>query len=295
MDSHLETIYQILDECNELPTDQRSKLRRKIIYPLLICLSNEELVQMYWDCVDENRIVAQVENLIRNRIVTAGHAPFVSLVEQIYSQFREVDWNKYRRLRTFLTSIIEHFPQEYISEFFNYFYKREKISDHWKAYSVASLIWSDEVENKLWKKLYEEPDQKCLVILIQKGNLESLAEIFKEVWTSPNIQFWHKNNLLVRLAPVNFKAVSFLKKQYPISYMYAVVLAERKLTHKEAIELALKSKDAREFGFALWCVGKLGMFETLLELNSRIPELQKHYEIQEARKFGITDLHYFEN
>jgi hypothetical protein len=250
---------------------------------------------MYWDCVDEKRIVGQVENLIRSRIATSGHTPFVPLVEQIYSQFHKVDWHKYRRLRTFLTSIIEYFPKEYISEFFNYFYKREKISDHWKAYSVAGLIWSDEVEDKLWKKLYEEPDEKCLAILIQKGNLESLGEIFKKVWISPNIQFWHKNNLLVRLAPVNFKAVAFLKKQYPVSYMYAVVLAERKLTRKEAIELALKSKDAREFGFALWCIGKLRMLETLLELNARIPELQKHYEIQEARKFGITDLHYFED
>ena len=295
MNNRLEAIYQILDDCNELPSDRRLKLCRKIIYPLLICLSNEELIQMYWDCVDEKRIIGQVENLIRNRITTLGYAPYVSLVEQIYSEFPKVDWHKYRRLRTFLTSIIRHFPEEYISEFFNYFYNREKISDHWKAYAVADLIWSDEVEDKLWEKLYEEGDESCLAILIEKGNPQSLIKIIKEVWTSQHIQFRHKNNLLVRLAPVNFKAVSFLKKDHPVSYMYAVVLAGRKLNHKEAEELALKAKNAREFGFALWCIGKLGMWETLLELNSRMPELQKHYEMQQAREFGVTDLHYFED
>jgi hypothetical protein len=296
MSKRFEAIYRIVDECEEAPDRLRRgwKLCRKIIYPLLLCLSDDELIELYFECSGDKRLFTSVENLIRNKIESEGHAAFVPLVEKILSMLPEADWHLYRRLRTFLSSIIAPFPKEFISEYFSYFYKSEKISDRWKAYAVAHLIWSDEVEGKLWRRLYEDPDESLLIVLADKGDPDSLAEIFQEVWQAEHIQFWVKNKILVRLAPTHFKAVARLKGEYPVSYMYAAILAGKKLSQNQALSLALKAKDAREFGFALWCLGKLKMWNALVELSARLPELQDRYDLQELGRFGITDLHAFD-
>jgi hypothetical protein len=296
MSNRFETIYQIVDECDESPNRlrHRQQLCRKIVYPLLLCLSNEELIQLYFECSDEKRISIQVENLIRSKIGSEGYSAFIPLIDGIYSLLPSVDWHRYRRLRTFLSSIITLFPAELISDFFSYFYKMEKVSDRRKAYTVAHLIWSEEVEGKLWRRLYEDPNERLLIVLIEKGNLDSLAEIFKDVWTSEYLQFWVKNKILVRLAPTHFKAIAYLKREHPISYMYAAILAGKKLSQKEALDLTLRAKDAKEFGFALWCLGKLKMWKILIEISSMLPALQDRYDLQELSKFGITDLHSFE-
>lgn len=297
MTNRSEIIYKIFDKCEEYPKEYfyDKKLCQNIIYPLIICLSDEELIQMYWECVDEKRIIKRVESVIKSRILENGYENFIEFTEQIYQNLLEYNWNKYRRVRTFLSEIITSFSQEQISKFFNYFYNREKHSDHHKAYGVAKMIWSEEVEEILWEGLYKDQDSICLETLIERGNINRLSEIFKEVWDHSQISFRHKNSLLKRLAKENFKEVLFLKKVSPVSYMYAVILSENKLNKEEALRLPLKAKNHREFGFALWCLGKLKMWETLIELNKKVPSMQKQFDVAEAKKFGITDLHSFDD
>lgn len=284
MESRVEIIYRIYDECDGLRYSYIPKLCQSIIHPLMLCLSDEELIQMYWECIEEKRLVNRVESLIKSRISEKGYSSFTSLIEQIYLNLVEANWNKYRRIRRFFSEIIMFFPDSYILEFFDYFYRKEKPCDRRKAYAVASAIWSAEMEQELWEGLFREGSDVCLTTLIEKGNIKKLSSLFKEIWKHPQISFWLKTSLMKRLARENFKSLLFLKKDTPVSYLYASVLANKNLSEKEVMNLVMKAKNQKEFGFGLWCVGKLQMWNTLLELNSKFPQLQKKYNTVEAQK-----------
>jgi hypothetical protein len=196
-------------------------------------------------------------------------------------------YRPYVKLRTFLSQIIVDFPKNYIKQFFDFFINSEYRISRNKAYDVSESIWNLEIEEKLWEKWSKYKDPNCLLVLAKQGKFSLLLNLFKDLWKSDDISFKIKNILLKRVASLDFQAVTFLKNDYPISYLYAAALNEKPLEKNEAINLALKAKDEEEFRFALWCLGKTKSWEALLELNSKLELIQEKYRILKEKEIGL--------
>jgi hypothetical protein len=155
---------------------------------------------------------------------------------------------------------------------------------------IAGQIWDEDIEKKMWDCFLTDLDDRCLRILIERSEIDKFAKIFKDIWRNPHIQFGRKVELLRRLASRHSRSLSFLKKESPLSYLHAVVLARKTFTRKGALSLALASKDSRELGFSMWCLGKLGFWNELILLDKRLPQIQKQFDAARLQKYGITDL-----
>ena len=103
-----------------------------------------------------------------------------------------------------------------------------------------------------------------------------------------------KNTLLRHFAVSDFKTVAFLKSEAPLSYLYAVILVGKQIPPREVNKIVAGAKDEREYGFAMWCLGKLGMWNELLDLNARIPEIEKEFRHARLRRLGVTEFDEFD-
>lgn len=265
MKQNLNKFWEIFSQFDKYPQDQ---LINSFTYSMLMCFSNEQLTTLYFEYLDEVKIRRKVEGIIKKRIEIGNNEDFHFLIERIYEQMTEVEWVNYTRLRAFLTEIIIHFPDNYLNGFFDYFIKSEKVSDNKKAYKIVSLIWSEEIEKKLWVKFDKTFDENCLDVLIDNGNIKPLVKVFPIIWND-NFSDYVKRKLLKRVAPINFNKIKFIEESSPISHLYSLVLAEKKISHKKAVKIALKAKNIEEFRFVLWCLGKMQMFDSLVEIATK--------------------------
>jgi hypothetical protein len=107
--NRLDTIRGIVDRqyTGELPFDD---VRDAAYYPLLLCLSDDELIQLFWEYIRGNNSLSRVQRVIGRRIDENGSGAYLGLVDGIYASFPTAHWNQYQRLRKFLVSIIRAFP-----------------------------------------------------------------------------------------------------------------------------------------------------------------------------------------
>ena len=293
MKSRLDTIREIAHRhyTDEPPFDD---VRDAAYYPLLLCLSDDELIQLFWEYIRGNNSLSRVQGVIGRRINENGSGAYLGLVDGIYASFPTAHWNQYQRLRKFLASIISSFPVTEQRKYFDYFFADRRGYDRGKAIAIAGQIWDEDIEKKMWDCFLTDLDDRCLRILIERSEIDKFAKIFKDIWRNPQIQFGRKVELLRRLASRHFRSLSFLKKESPLSYLYAVVLAGKSPPRKEALRVALASRDGRELGFSMWCLGKLGYWDELVLLDKKLPEIQKQFDTARLQKYGITDVEEFE-
>jgi hypothetical protein len=291
--NRLDTIREIADTqyTRELPFDD---VRDAAYFPLLLCLSDDELIQLFWEYIRGNNSLSRVQGMIGRRIDENGSGAYLGLVDGIYALFPTAHWNQYQRLRKFLASIIRAFPVTEQRKYFDYFFADRRGYDRGKAIAIAGQIWGEDIEKKMWDCFLTDLDDRCLRLLIERADIDKFAKSFKDIWRNPHIQFGRKVELLRRLASQHFRSLSFLKKVSPLSYLHAVVLARKTFPRKEALRLALASKDSRELGFSMWCLGKLGFWAELTLLDKRLPRIQKQFDAARLQKYGITDVEEFE-
>ncbi len=294
MSKRLNAIRSVLNSYEQRPYTGDPDLSSSLTYALLLCLTDDELIDAYWDFVDRKHIQGRIESLILRRVADRGHGPFVRLLEELYEALETADWNRYRGLRKFLSMIIRSFPEPSIRAFFDYFLDHGKYGDQAKAFGVAELVWSREIEDILWEKLDSEADDMCFRILLKKGDLNRFQGVFQDLWRSDSVPSYFKNTLLKHFAERNFESVAFLRSETPLSYLYAVILAGKKIPPREAQKIVAAASDEREYGFAIWCLGKLGMWNELLDLNARIPEIEKEFRHARLRRLGVTEFDEFD-
>ena len=227
---------------------------------------------------------------VSKRIHEEGHEAFTGQLDGIYATLPTLKWNHYCHLSKFLASIIRAFPEAEITRYFDYFYEDRKTYDRGKAIQVAHLVWAPDVERKVWEYFLATFDYTSYKLLLERSDFENFASIFKDLWRHEHFPFPQKIELLRRLAVHRFRALGFLKKESPLSYLHAVVLAGKKtLKGTEVLEIALTSTNERELGFSLWCLGKLGYWNELLEMKKKLPGLEQRFRYDKLRGYGIAE------
>lgn len=261
----LKKIWDIISQLDKFDQYSQTQLVDSFTYSMLMCFSHEQLTELFFEYIEETKIRRKIEGIIKKRIQVEGSNNFQFLIERIYDEIPKLSWINYTRVRAFFAEIIVDFPKEYLVGFYIYFSKSEKVSDNKKAFKVVKLIWSKEIEESLWTKFYDTFDENCLDVLIDNSNTKALVEIFPVVWSN-NFSDYIKRKLLKKIAPANFDEIKFIEKDTPVSYLYAVVLADKTINRKQVIKLALNVKNIKEFRFVLWCLGKMKMFDCLVEI-----------------------------
>lgn len=280
MDSRGDIIKNLLNTPVRISTD-------RVIYALFLCLTSEELGNLYTDSLNTTTVRNLAKKHILKRIEECGINPFIPFVDLLFSLLETVEGRQKTSISVFLDELINYLPSNYVTRFFGMLIDSPRKSDRKRAYAVSKLIWSEEQKNKLWQKWNEYHEDECLLALIQLAKLDSLLPLFKETWKSETISPSTKNKLLARLAKSHFEAIEYLKATHPISYLYAAVIASKNLSQAEAVKLALYAKTKNEFEFALWCLGKLQQWDAIMDINGQLPQIEHEFEKRRRAFYGL--------
>ena len=244
----------------------------QVVYALLSCFTIDELCALYLESLNTTDFRREVQKHIIKAVEKHGPTPFIEFVDKLFCLLEPFNTQQAIYVNALLYQIIEHFPSEYIRKYFEILFNSHRSYDQHRAYVISRRIWSPEIEERLWDRWKELGEESCLAILIEESKLEDLIPILKSVWEAKYITDKTKRRLFMRIAESDFEAVEFLKDIAPVFYLYLAVRARKNVTRDEALKLALRGKNTDELGIAVWCLGQLKQWETIIELNSQIPE-----------------------
>lgn len=273
------------DFIGDLLREQPHGCTNQILYALFSCLTPKELGNLFFESLDKAPLARDLRQYVRKHTVIAveklGPTPFIPLVEQLFSSLEPFDTQRAILVNSLLFQIIEHFPHNYVYRYFKVMIDSHRYNDRHRACEVSAAIWSEEIEEILWRRWEELREERCLLSLISSGELRTLIEAFKSIWDAQDISYKAKNLLLKRIAETDFASIKFLRDVSPISYLYGAVIAGDSPTKDEALQLARSARKMDDLRFAIWCLGQLGQWEAILELNSEIPKLESSFEMIE--------------
>lgn len=249
----------------------------RVIYALFLCLTDEELGKLYIDSINVTTIRDLAKKHILKRVEGGNINPFIPFIEQLFSQLETAKGHRRTSIRVMLYDLLDYLPEHFATQFFDAMIDSPRKSDRNRAYATPKLIMSEERKRKLWQKWNEYREEECLLILIQFGEIDDLASVFRKIWETENISYKTKNELLRRMAKYRFDVIKSLKDTNPISYLYGAVIANQNLSNQQATELALRAETLQELGFALWCLGKLQKWDSILEINTQMPQLESKF------------------
>ncbi|MCI5138552.1 MAG: hypothetical protein D3922_09100 [Candidatus Electrothrix sp. AR1] len=156
----------------------------------------------------------------------------------------------------------------------------EKVLDRKRAYFLIDESFVCQIEEKLWEAWELYSDNNCIAILAIMGNMQLLIQNFYDIWHNDNVIFYIKNNLLKKVAILDFNTVKFLKEEAPVSYLSACVAANKSVDDVFVLSVVENSSKINEFSYIIWLLGKLGKESILYNLLNELESIEKKFPIE---------------
>ena len=280
----------LVADINVALASNSSRARNSFKYSLYLTLSMQELCDAYFihllNTEHRNEIVRHILAR-RNR---RGERLPRSFIQRLLGKFAGSSKRERISLGTTLKEFTDSLTTGQLRRFFSLQVISEYALDRKRAYLVAARIYDQKVDELLWRSWHAYSDDACLAVLASNSSDARLAQAFAGIWLSPDLHFSIKNNVLKRVAKHDFSAVTFLRKDEPISYLSACVAAGRDISDEEARTIAKTATTLNTFQYALWCLGMLGKRKALYNLLAEASEIESTMPIEfwEATPFEHT-------
>lgn len=249
-------------------------------YALYCTLDMEELCDSFFAKMENANIRNNiVKHLVRRTSRLGQHIP-AQFTEALIEKFQASEKRSRITLGTTIKNLRHSLSKTQQRRFFDLQILSGRISDRKRAYELADNIYCEEVDKSLWKSWKMYGDENCILVLAKHSSEHDLLASFNEVWSSSNFRRSTKNSVLKRVAKYDFSAVKFLESESPISYLTACVSAGVIPAEEQAIKIVLTAKSIGSFRYAVWCLGTLGMYDTLVKLLAQAEEIEKGMAVE---------------
>jgi len=264
-------IAQIINISDEV--DFRSK--DSLVYSLWLTISMDELCKYYFHYILNTNIKNNICKHIAKRKENGENIP-TKYISNLLKEFHLSQNKKRATLGTTIKDFKSCLTKKQLIEFFTAQIFSEKILDRKRAYAVSIDIYSEEVDSQLWKSWCKYYDNSCMKVLSKNTTSEKLASNFSEIWNNENIEYYIRNNVLKRVALIDFEKISFLKKSAPIAYLSACVATNKYISDDFALSVFDSVDKISTLSYVLWCLGKLGKRNLLINLCGNIQNIENN-------------------
>jgi hypothetical protein len=266
LENRIEQIQSLFHESKHEVSDQ-------VIFSLFSCFSPDELCKLYIDKLDSTKFRHKLQQHIILSLRKNGSEHFLQFIDRLFELLYPYKSQRSIWINALLYKIIDEFPISYIEKYFDILLNSHRENDKYRAYVLAKKIWDTDIESLLWSEWDTSKSEHCLKSLIECGSIENLQKHFFTIWSENHISSKTKRNILFRVSESDFKYAEAIQDSHPVTYLYCAVRIGRSVSPEKSYNLALESETLDELGIAIWCLGQLGYWKTILELNSKIPEL----------------------
>lgn len=265
-----------IDKITKAASSIACRSRDQFIYALYLATSMEDLCSCYFKYLNETGTRNEIVRHIKIKKDKKGEVIPNAFIGQLLNEFKTSDKNRRIWLGTTLKELQEDLTSDQLKEFIECQVLSERVLDRKRAYVVATHKYDKEIDELLWKSWHKYNDNNCMGVLVNNTDVRKLAENFESIWNSENLKFYIKNNVLKRVAKCDFKKVSFLEKEKPVSYLSACVASEKQITDEAAISIVKSSDSIGSIGYCLWCLGMLGKHKALYQILGDINKIEEN-------------------
>jgi len=225
------------------------------LHALLNCLSEDEIGELYFEhCAVNPELKRSVESYIHRHSQTRPRRSFDKIARRLLAAYPKESYDFQIKVRVFLTGMVRNLSTQTIKTFFDLFITSQRVIDRRRAGEVADLIFSDEVEGKLWDNYYQHRDEESLIPLVRCLPPNDLCKHMKNCWTATFPSYRIKNQVIDKISAVEVTHLAFLKKRDPSYYVRAMVLKGRKVAAGPINRLKKTLPDDQQ-KFIVWYLG----------------------------------------
>jgi len=205
-----------------------------------------------------------VESYVNRRSESEPRRQFDKIARRLMAAYPAEPYEVQIRIRVFLTGLICNLPKETIVVFFDLFIKSERVIDRRRAGAVADLIFSDEVEGKLWDNFHRYKDEESLIPLVNCLSAGDLCQLMEKCWSLEFPSYRLKNTILAKIANAPGKRLDFLKHREPAYFFRAMAFKKVKIDAQTVNRLEKTMKDEQK-KFIVWYLGLTGDWNLVLK------------------------------
>jgi len=228
-----------------------------LIHSVLNTVALEKLVTIYL----ENGFPEIKQSLFSNiekRVYECVNA------ENIYEDIKcilenGVDYQKSQRIRKVLEILLSRVPNNYKYDFFNTFFYSIYSND--KKCALKYIDYArKEINDELLSEYLSSANNKYLIPLLNKKNIDLLAKNVQEIWALKPY-FFCKKQIIELLSKTKFNQLEFLKEKELDLYLLACLVAN-KITPKNAVKLLSEIPISKRH-FSIFNLSKELRFESI--------------------------------
>lgn len=211
-----------------------------LIHSVLNTINLNELIQIY---VNDSfiELKSSIYSNIEKRLNITDNA------EKIYEDLKfilenGVEYYKSQRTRKVLEILLTKLDDDYKYDYFNTFFYSKYSNDKKSAINYIKYSKKD-VAKELLKEYLSSENTIFLLPLLDKKNLNFLAENVAEIWhTEPS--FFYKKQLIELLSKIKFKYLEFIENEEIDLYILACLIS-KKIKPKQAVKLLSKVPESK--------------------------------------------------
>lgn len=250
------------------------------------CLSPHEAIDLLR--IEAGKSSKLRDALLRKVVSDAAHeicAEHLQLTETLLQDLSSADARARQGLGYCLSSLHPTLPRKEQERIQAGFFSSRYVGVRRRGYKAANAVGWVQAELLLstWE-MYRDPESALLLIKLLPS--EHLLVMRWDLMPALSAG-WMRSRLYLRLAEVAPETVGELERVDGISYCYVLAKLGRELTVAQAKAIVKRFEGDEHFGLVVWSLGQMKLWQVLIWLAKRLPEVHEARLAALSAKFAI--------
>ena len=281
-------INTIHENINLIRESISEELDERILYSLLVSLTPNELIKLYWEYLEaENREVVVIQKVIINSINKQELTGFEQFISKCAKYILEKEYKKIIKVRSLISQLYNKIPENLLNELFFSLIKSKRKLDRRLACKISFLVSSQSVIDNLWNIWFIKNDEQGIKALINLNAITDKTdyEILKNIYSTDNIDEWIKRKMYKNIAKVDFEKLDFLKQTEFATYIYLAAINNYKIQDAWIYNKILEINDYNSLHFILWSLGKMKKTGLIMKIFQRKKKIKETIRLNIEKKY----------
>ncbi len=215
-----------------------------------------------------------LQNIIFNKICNDMNFQFHSfhrnLIDKISANFDALPYQKKQSAAFYLREFYNYSPEEVKKNIASILVSSRYLVIRRFSYQIISNNWTKYNEKLIinsWRKYRDVEAAEISVRKLPIKFIQKEFDILEEILVANSFSKLAK--LYIRVGKTDKKKLERLKQIDEITYLYTLVKLDKKINNRTAWQIFEKNIDKERAGLMLWCFGRMGLWDVLIDICKR--------------------------
>jgi len=257
---------------------QHSEIRRSLFYARVSALTDEEFQQLVSESFKLNNLI---RGAVRSRLLREGRDDIATynydnlianllLEERRSNQFR-------RQINSLLSALYPLLSPNIRGELLAHWRDRatKDASNRWlKAVGSDRMFMSLEEVLSFWRETH---NRKAIQVYLDNAAPRKIGQLLPEIIRNSD-EGWIISRAVMKVSNPSDATWDEIAEKFPSTYLYLHAKLNLSLEAEKAADLVVRAcrSESDNAGLAIWAIGVMKMWNVVIELESRVNELEDY-------------------